>query len=147
MTDLKTKTRRSASEVASDIWHRTLPDGSRIAEVPLTGGKFVTVDQADLDRLNALGMSPAWSLNSNGRGHHYVRAHAPSAFGVPSLVQVARVIMEPPPGHVIKYLDGDRLNLRRINLAAVRRTSRAKARERFFGDLPEAAPPEVSLAA
>ncbi len=68
-------------------------------------------------------------------------------FGGPSLVRAARGIMEQPPGHGSQYLDGNRLNLRRDNLAVVRRTSRAKARERFFGELSEAAPPEVSLAA
>jgi hypothetical protein len=139
-TNARPRSRRTARSVKADIWRRTLADGSRIAEVPLRDGGFVTVDHDDLARILSLGISPAWSLNSNGGRQRYVRAQAPRALGVPSLVQVARVIMEPPSGRVLKYRDGNRLNLRRANfyLEEPGRTT-AKARERHFGNLPIAA--------
>jgi hypothetical protein len=138
MTDTQPKPRRRAIDVAMSIHYRRLADGSRIADVPLPGaqGLRVTLDAADFDRLMDIGMSPAWFTNGGG----YVRAEAPASFGVPNLVQVARVIMEPPPGCIVKYRDGDRLNLRRSNLLVVEASrTTAKARERFFGEMAEAA--------
>jgi hypothetical protein len=53
-------------------------------------------------------------------------------------VQVARVIMEPSLGFVVKYPDGDKLNLTRRNLyVAETSLTRAKACEQFFGVMPE----------
>jgi hypothetical protein len=137
MTHAQPKARRKSRDVLPNISRRTLADGSRIAEVPLPRGRAATIDEADLDRLLKGGVSPAWFLNSNGNGLHYVRSNAPAAFGVPNLVQVARLIVEPPPGCTVRYLDGNRLNLRRANLAIMAAASRAKARERDFG-LPAA---------
>lgn len=143
MTHAQPTPRRKVRDVAANVCRRTLADGSRIAEVPLPRGRTVVIDGADFDRLLEGGVSPAWFLNGNGKGLHYVRAQA-RRFGVPNLVQVARLITEPPPGCTVRYLDGNRLNLRRANLAIVAAASRAKARERDFG-LPPA--PAVAEAA
>ena len=136
MTDIQHKTRRKAREVAADIWRRELPDGSRIAEVPLSCGGFAIVDEGDLGHVLAPGISPAWFLNGGG----YVRTRAPTRLGIGNNVQVARVIMEPPARCVVKYRDGNKLNLRRANLY-LEKTNRtpALAREQHFGALAAAA--------
>lgn len=136
MTETQSKARRrSPRDVQAHIRRRTLPDGARIAELLLPGGQIVTVDEVDRERVTALGVSPVWRLNGNGRGLIYVRAHAPKSLGVGNIVQVARVILGPPRGCVVKYLDGNRLNLRRSNLSIAKTTrTTAKARERFFGE-------------
>lgn len=136
MTHANANTRRNSRDVLANIRRRTLHDGSRIGEVPLRGADAVTLDEADLDRIHSLGISMAWFRNGGG----YVRAQAPARLGIPNLVTVARIIMGPLPDMVVKYRDGDRLNLRRKNLYLdeATRTS-AKARERFFEPLAIAA--------
>ena len=130
-TTIRRKPRKTDDALAA-IRKVTLTDGSRVAHVPLADGRSATVDAGDLDRLLALGLSPTWVLNDAGNGHCYVRTRFPTALGNTNNIQVSRAILEPLPGHVVRHLDGNRLNLRHCNLVAERRATRAKARERFF---------------
>lgn len=80
----------------------------------------------DLERLQtAYGLSLHWFLNSDGKGHAYVKAGrlknrgritcADVGGAYPSLL-VARVLLGAERGERIAYVDGDRLNLCRDNL-------------------------------
>lgn len=77
-------------------------------------GVFAVVDEADYQRLTERGVSTTWYLNSNGRGHHYVRCYLPDVAG--GLGLVARLILEPGTGRKVTYANGDRLDLRRCNI-------------------------------
>lgn len=70
--------------------------------------------KADFLRLEAMGLGMAWTFNSDGKGHHYVRASVPGVSG--SLSTVARLIVGAGRGQCVQYLDGNRLNLRSDNL-------------------------------
>lgn len=94
--------------------------GARTAFVALTNspGHFVRVALEDLRRLEGRGLGGAWFLNGNGGRSRFVRTRRA---GSRHLVQVARLITEAGPGEIVRYRDGDRLNLTRENLALVQR--------------------------
>ena len=88
--------------------------GNALVHVPLTGGAVVTVDAADFDRLETMGFTGPWFLNSNGKGNAYVRPVLPGIVG--NLGMVSRLILDTPRGKVIRYSDRNPLKLRRDNL-------------------------------
>ncbi|ATC32510.2 hypothetical protein CA606_09200 [Caulobacter vibrioides] len=94
------------------------------AYVPVTNspGHYVRVDLGDLRRLEGRGQAGAWFLNGNDRRPGYVRTQ--NGPGKGRLRQVARLITEAGPGEIVRYRDGDRLNLTRANLSLVRRHRR-----------------------
>lgn len=96
------------------------------AFVPVTNspGHFVRVDLEDLRRLEAQGQAGAWFLNGNDHRPRYVRTQ--NGPGKGRLHQVARLITQAGPGEIVRYRDGDRLNLTRANLSLVRRHRRAE---------------------
>lgn len=100
--------------------HKRLPthlmdrDGKAITLVPLASGGTAKVFTEDFYRLTAAGFSDQWTANDAGNGYSYVRCARNGATG--RLVTVPRLIMAPPRGYVVRYLDGDRTNLRRDNL-------------------------------
>jgi hypothetical protein len=73
----------------------------------------------DWELLVAQDAHTGWCLNSTGNGHAYVRCGRERFHG--SLETVARLIMEAGPGDVVRYRDGNRLNLCRDNLYFSRR--------------------------
>lgn len=90
-------------------------DGAAVVHVRMSNdpSAFATFDADDYDRLRRLYPGP-WRLNSNGLGAIYVRAVAP---GTPYRnVNLAREALQPGHGRIVRYRDGDRLNLRRANL-------------------------------
>lgn len=89
-------------------------NGNALVHVPLTGGAVVIVDAADFDRLETMGFTGPWFLNSNGKGNVYVRTVLPGIGG--NLGMVSRLILDTPAGKVIRYADRNPLNLRRENL-------------------------------
>ena len=89
-------------------------DGSAVVLVPLRRGEIATLDAEDFDALKAVGFSDQWTFNSDSRGNAYVRVALNSVSG--NLATVARLIMRPIGGSVVKYHDGNPLNLRRANL-------------------------------
>lgn len=72
-----------------------------------------------------LGLSATWRLHPNG----YVMAPCSRSSG--SSVTVARVLIDTGPGETIRYLDGDKLNLRRCNLNVIQ-GGMSKRRDREF---------------
>lgn len=95
--------------------HTTL-EGSPVVRVEMSNapGVFAVVDRDDYDALAAAGFPTRWFINSTGNGYWYVR-FSPGRFAG-KLETVARTILGPRRGRVVKYRDGDRLNLRRSNL-------------------------------
>jgi hypothetical protein len=90
-------------------------DGERIALVPLANQRQPAKLLAeDLTAVLEAGYTDQWTCNSDGKGHGYVRCGVNGVRG--NLATVARLIVEPPKGYRVTYLDGDRLNLRRDNL-------------------------------
>ena len=90
-------------------------DGAAIVLVPLANWSVpARLLAAEFDRVIAAGFSTSWTLNHNGRGCCYVRCAHRNATG--RLVSVPRIVADAGSGEVVKYRDGNRLNLRRDNL-------------------------------
>lgn len=93
-------------------------DGCAIVRVELANkrGLFVTMDAADYDTWVSSGRSRRFLLNRNGplTGTYRVLYYCPEVAG--RMAGVARDIIQPGLGRVIRYKDDDRLNLRRANL-------------------------------
>lgn len=95
--------------------HATDHDGEAVVLVPLANHpEPAKLLQADFNRLMELGYSDQWTYNPAGTGHPYVRCSNSRVAGANETV--ARVILEPGRGHVVRYRDGNRLNLRFENL-------------------------------
>lgn len=90
--------------------------GREVVHVHLARGQVATLDRNAFDRLMRLGVSPNWFLNVAGSGKLYVRASVPVALGWGNNVTVARLIAAPEGKEVVRYRDGDCLNLRHSNL-------------------------------
>ena len=89
------------------------PEGTPIKAISLPGGETpneAVVDLDDFSFLMKLGLSVARRIGSG-----YVVA--PSSKSPSGYVSVARVLTDAGPGQIVRYLDGDRFNLRRSNLA------------------------------
>lgn len=100
--------------------------GKPIVLVPLANHpEPAIIDADDFDALMKAGVSDQWFLNDNGSGYCYVRCCAKMG---DNLMTLARLIRCPAVGRVIRYGDGNRLNLRRANLGVSR--GNAKSRER-----------------
>ncbi len=88
--------------------------------VPLTNapGASAIVDEASYADLRARGLTGPWFLNDNGTGRKYVRTGVPVA-GQPkgTLLLIARLILGAGPGTVVRYANGNPLDLRFTNLA------------------------------
>ena len=95
----------------------TVSDGERaLVRVPLgrSGKKFAELWQDDWDFLLKLGASSYW--NSVGdHGHGTVCARGATG----NHVAIARVLLDAGPGETVRYLDGNKFNLRRENLRLV----------------------------
>lgn len=76
-------------------------------------GVFATVDRKDFDRWKAEGRSTRWFLNGVG-ARQYVRVYDPTYAG--GLVSVVRLMFLPRQGRIVRYRNGDRLDLRRDNI-------------------------------
>lgn len=85
--------------------------------------KVATIDRADFERLMADGWSANWYLNSAGE-YRYVNVADPKHKG--DNTPVARLIANTPRGRTTQYRDGDRLNLRRSNLAMTKGFAKGK---------------------
>jgi hypothetical protein len=97
------------------ISHTQDHDGAAVVMVPLANHPFpAKLLASDYDALTALGVTDQWTYNPNGRGDRfYIRCGADCRG---KLLSPARVLMNAQAGEVVKYHDGDGLNLRRDNL-------------------------------
>lgn len=102
------------------------PDGQKVVLVPLANYPApARILLKDFEALARAGVSDQWTLNGDGR-HRYVRCHADRP-GRP-LLTVARCVARAGAKEVVRYQDGNPLNLRSDNL--VMASGRAKGRER-----------------
>jgi hypothetical protein len=88
--------------------------------VPLdrTGRTYATVSKSDYHRIQRAGATGAWLLNEAWPGRAYVRTMIRTGRGTRTLAMVARLIMDAGPRTVIRYINGDHLDLRPWNLMA-----------------------------
>lgn len=101
------------------VIHSRDDDGRAVVGVPISNrpGTYAWLYAADYDViLNDYGTTP-WFVNDNGKGRLYVRLVSSDSR---ANVMVSRVVVNDPDVTMIRYRDGDRLNLRSWNLDAVR---------------------------
>ncbi len=95
------------------------PDGDEVAlvEIVRRPGTFVTLDRAVFDSWAGAGRPLRFYLNQNGpwTGTARVVFANPAVRG--QLSGLAREMLQARPGTVVRYLDGNQLNLRRSNLS------------------------------
>lgn len=93
--------------------------GVNCLRVPLdrAGRSYAIVTEADYRRVRRAGATGAWLLNDAAPGRTYVRTSVRTGRGESTLVMVARLIMSAPPRTVVRYVNGNRLDLRPWNLA------------------------------
>lgn len=101
-----------------------------VALVPLPGGKGqVRILRHDFRRITkTLGASDQWQANDNGTGVIYIRVRLPEKLpeGIDYVrdafssrqthAVIARLVLKVPPSKVVRYRDGNRLNLLPENL-------------------------------
>ncbi len=92
-------------------------DGNAIVLVPLANhASPAKLFADDFDRLMTDGYSDQWTLNTAKGGYSYVRVANSQVAGC--LESVARLVTNAGRGQVVRYRDGNRLNLRQDNLIA-----------------------------
>jgi len=101
--------------------------GQRLAHVAMANtGQRATLYADDLDRLLAAGFSAHWHWCKTNPRFRYVLASARTPAGEQRSITIARLIAGAGKGQVVKYIDGDRANLRRDNLRIARGTGRTQ---------------------
>lgn len=92
--------------------------------IPLAKGRgYAKIDDIDLNDLRDHGYLGSWFLNDPGNGDKYVcLAHGGTN------KKVSRLILNPGPGHVVRYHNNDRTDLRRSNLVLKTRKQLNEAR-------------------
>lgn len=102
------------------INHVNTPGSAPTTEVSLANWPLpVVLDRPDFEALMRAGVPLLWTFNpSRHGGRAYVRAGHSETPG--NLVILARVIMEAGAGEMVRYRDGNTLNLRRENLRLVK---------------------------
>lgn len=108
--------------------------GRLLARVPLgrhndfTPQRYAEIWKDDFDFLCKLGLSSNW-VSYRVKSKQYVSATASTMPG--NRVLVARVLLDADAGQMVRFLDGNPLNLRRENLRLVAH-NRGKVRARNF---------------
>jgi hypothetical protein len=99
------------------IIHRRDPNGREIVGIPLSNrpGSHAWLYADDHRRVVAMIGQSRWFANRNTKGQEYVRASCPRTG---RNVMIARLIEGDWARTAIRYRDGNRLNLRGINLEA-----------------------------
>lgn len=93
-------------------------DRQPIVLIPLGGkcvsGQFAKLLEEDYNDLLSKGYSPNWCVNEDGSGRNqYVTLYCRITR---TQTTISRLIIEPTKRQVIRYYDGNSLNLRRDNL-------------------------------
>lgn len=93
--------------------------GNRVTLVPLSMNRgFVKVNEEDYLSLRSMGYVGGWYLNQRVAASEYVLINNKATGNNQT---VARLIMSPPRGYVVRYRNNDRKDLRRCNLVLQRR--------------------------
>lgn len=103
------------SQVCDDVVYTQDEKQRPIVLVKLADGiRVAKLFKDDYERLKSKGLHRPWLWNETGQGTGYVRL---AAYRFPGRLEtVARLIMRRWMGSVIKYKNGDHLDLRRTNL-------------------------------
>lgn len=80
-------------------------------QIPLTQGKFALVDDADYERVIAMG---SWQLHTNGCAAKKVRYYENKK--ISSVLRMHRFITDAPKDMVVDHKNGNRLDNRKCNL-------------------------------
>jgi hypothetical protein len=106
-----------------------LAAGGAIVRVPLGNrrGVYAILDRADWDAWIKAGRSRTFFLNDNGQGGAYVRFRDTGTAG--RVASVARTLVNPGPGKIVRYRDGQPLNLTRQNLVVTDGHARGQRRD------------------
>lgn len=132
---------------ATAFRHAPIPfrdeNGLNCLRVPLdrAGRSYAIVAEADYRRIQRAGATGVWLLNEAAPGRTYVRTSIRTGRGESTLAMVARLIMDAAPRTVIRYINGDHLDLRPWNLIAYR--GKAKRADMSLIQRPQDAQPEV----
>jgi hypothetical protein len=106
----------------------TVDSGQSLVHVALANTtERATMYAEDYERLIDVGYSRHWSLTSTGASARYVLVNARSIKGTKRSLTVARLVADAGKGSRVRYVDGDRLNLRTENLALVKGPARSPA--------------------
>ena len=117
------------------VLHSRDDDGRSVVGVPLTNrpGAHAWLYETDHAGIVAEYGNTPWFVNDNGYGNLYVRLQGSDRR---NLMMVSRLVVADPLARLIRYRDGDRLNLRSRNLDVRKaraltdcRTSRATLRD------------------
>ena len=95
------------------IVHATDPNGLPITGVVLSTGQTAWMYTPDFEHIDALHPDGRWGINRNSEGRPFVRIRPP---GTERNVYVARLIAGDFERTVVRYRDGDSMNLRVTNL-------------------------------
>lgn len=104
------------------VLHTKDDKGKSIVRVPLSNSdRHATLDEQDFNQLLELGLSPSWKQGTDG----LIQVSVPGRTNLP----VARLITDASKQRV-RYLNGDKTDLRRDNLVLDGNGLRAKLRAR-----------------
>ena len=111
------------------VIHSRDDDGCAVVGVPISNRPHLTawLYAADYERITSAHAAASWLLNDNGDGRLYVRLKDRERR---NNVMVSRLVLDDPTISIIRYRDGDRLNLRSRNLDAVRPAPQRRVSER-----------------
>jgi hypothetical protein len=111
------------------VIHSRDDDGCAVVGVPISNRPQLTawLYAADYERITTDHAAASWLVNDNGDGRLYVRLKDRERR---NNVMVSRLVLHDPTISIIRYRDGDRLNLRSRNLDAVRPAPQRRVIER-----------------
>ena len=98
------------------IFHAVDTDGTEVVKVMMKRGTFCTLYASSYEMIKTLYVSMTFQINDNGNGCAYIRTNNRRGGHYSQYEQVARLILGSPKGKIVRYIDGDRTNLRLNNL-------------------------------
>jgi hypothetical protein len=94
-------------------------DGAKIVRVAIANspkGETARLLEIDFDWLVSEGYGHGWYLMGNGKGRRYVRVNLGGGTKPGTARTIANILMAPPRGKQVRFIDKNPLNLRRDNL-------------------------------
>ena len=116
------KQQQAAPEYTTDA------DGQQLVHIALANSnQRATLYAEDYQRLMDAGFSPSWQYTRNKSGSAYVTVGACTHKGVDCLVPFSRLVAMAEAGQMVRYRDGNPLNMRAANLKLETGTARYSA--------------------